>query len=570
MSHTLLNYYQQELEQIRELVNEFAQTHPNAAASLRLGAQGSEDAEIERLFQSYALLNAKICHRVDDEIPEISYPLLEKLMPHLLAPIPAMSIVQICFDRTKLMGCKTISAGTELKVITEQEEACYFSTRYPVDLWPIEITSAKLTGLPLQAPQIKNQQVKSTLEISLQCVFNTQTFSQLAPDKLRFFINADSEKTHALLTLLLGHTLRVALATHPADLSPVVLDASHIQSIGFSENENMLPYAKQVAHPCRLLTEFFIFPEKFLFFDVVGLSQHISKKVCDFQQTLQIYFYFDKSDKFLEEDLNKDHFLLNCTPIVNLFTKKIEPEPRQDSEFGYWVNSGPETEVHSLLQVVVNGNQLNETGYKLRYVPAWEVGYYDEHAKEIFLNFSELCVEKIEVNALCINKKLPSEHVNNFLLLAADDCIDKISGVTDMTLMLHPLANKNSSWEFIQQLSANILQSEDKLQSLRNLLELYDFYKHKEYRNLLDGILRVDVKRAAARQINGLWRGFEITIFVDYGKCKSLSVFLFGCALEGLFSLHHTNNFFTQLIIETPQQGILYKWPRRAGMKARV
>lgn len=570
MSHTLLNYYQQELEQIRELVNEFAQTHPNAAASLRLGAQGAEDVEIERLFQSYALLNAKIHHRINNEIPEISYPLLEKLMPHLLAPIPAMSIVQFYFDRTKLMGCKTISAGTELKLITEEEEVCYFSTRYPLDLWPIEISSAKFTGLPLQAPQIKNQQVKSTLEISLQCILNTHTFSQLAPDRLRFFISASAENAHALLTLILGHTVRVALATHPADLSPVVLDVSHIQSVGFSENENMLPYAKQVLRPCKLLTEFFIFPEKFLFFDVVGLGEHISKKFCAFQQTLKIYFYFDKSDKFLEKDLSKNYFLLNCVPIINLFTKKIEPEPVQDSQFDYWLSSGPQTEVHSLLQVVMNGSQLNEADYQLRYVPAWEAGYYNEHAKEIFLTFSERCIDKIEVNALCLNKKIPTENLNNFLLLASDDCIDRINSITDMTLMLHPLANKNTSWEFIQQLSTNILQSEDKLQSLCDLFELYNFFKHKKYRSFLDGILKIDVKRATARQTNGLWRGFEVTIFVDDGKCKSLSVFLFGCVLEELFSLHHTNNFFTQLIMESPQQGTLYKWPRRAGTKLRI
>jgi type VI secretion system protein ImpG len=51
-----------------------------------------EDPHIERLIQSYALLNARVSKRLDDDFPEFTEALFEVLYPHYLRPfLPARS-----------------------------------------------------------------------------------------------------------------------------------------------------------------------------------------------------------------------------------------------------------------------------------------------------------------------------------------------------------------------------------------------------------------------------------------------------------------------------------------------
>jgi type VI secretion system protein ImpG len=54
---------------------------------------------------------------------------------------------------------------------------------------------------------------------------------------------------------------------------PVIAARENIKQVGFAEDEGMLPYTKRSFSGYRLLTEYFTFPYKFLFFDVYGLDQ---------------------------------------------------------------------------------------------------------------------------------------------------------------------------------------------------------------------------------------------------------------------------------------------------------
>ena len=57
MNETLFPYYERELLFIRQLVQEFSRNHPQAAARLLLEANRSADANVERLLESFALLD---------------------------------------------------------------------------------------------------------------------------------------------------------------------------------------------------------------------------------------------------------------------------------------------------------------------------------------------------------------------------------------------------------------------------------------------------------------------------------------------------------------------------------
>ena len=60
----LRHYYDQELEHLRREMRAFAQRHPDAAARLSINSDGhSDDAGVERLVQSTALLHARHARR---------------------------------------------------------------------------------------------------------------------------------------------------------------------------------------------------------------------------------------------------------------------------------------------------------------------------------------------------------------------------------------------------------------------------------------------------------------------------------------------------------------------------
>ncbi|OYW31458.1 MAG: hypothetical protein B7Z45_10325, partial [Azorhizobium sp. 12-66-6] len=70
----------------------------------------------------------------------------------------------------------------------------------------------------------------------------------------------------------------------------------------------------------RTLTEFFVFPDKFLYFDI-DLS---TKVLGEAGAELSIFFYFNKNDAALERAVTRDFFALGCTPVVNLFPQRCD------------------------------------------------------------------------------------------------------------------------------------------------------------------------------------------------------------------------------------------------------
>ena len=94
MSDDLLPYYERELDAIKRLAAEFADTHPKIAARLRLSADAVDDPHVARLLEGTAFLAARVHHRLDDEFPELTDALLGLLYPHYLAPVPSCMVAQ--------------------------------------------------------------------------------------------------------------------------------------------------------------------------------------------------------------------------------------------------------------------------------------------------------------------------------------------------------------------------------------------------------------------------------------------------------------------------------------------
>ena len=151
MSDDLLPYYNRELNAIRRLAADFAVAHPKIAGRLRLAPEAVDDPHVARLLEGAAFLAARVHHRLDDEFPELTDALLGVLYPHYLAPIPSAAIVQF-HPQPDLALPIRLAAGIALESEPVRGETCRFRTTWPLTLWPVEIESVRLSGLPLSAP----------------------------------------------------------------------------------------------------------------------------------------------------------------------------------------------------------------------------------------------------------------------------------------------------------------------------------------------------------------------------------------------------------------------------------
>jgi len=606
MSEELVPYYNRELSYIRRLGAEFAQAHPKIAARLLLGPNGTEDPHVERLIEAFAYLNARIRHKLDDDFPEIAEAMLGVLYPHYQVPIPSMAMVQFVLDRGQadLVGGYTISRESTLEADWPDGDPCRFRTCYPVTLFPIEVVSASLTGRPFAAPPVARAgDAVAVLRLQLQGFSKEITFSQLAAGSLRFYLSGQGQHVFALYELLFNNTLAIALATSPRDPQPVVLGPQNVRPVGFEQDQGMLPYTARSFLGYRLLTEYFTFPEKFLFFDLAGLGPKVVKPA----NTLEIFFYLNRSTMDLEQNVAANTFRLGCTPAVNLYRQRAEPIALTHTETEYRVVPDARRplagEIYSIDRVTATSPEGEQVEYQPFYSfkhaavregqkafwhatrrPAAESGAKGDRGTEVYLSLVDLGFSPaappqwtLDVETTCLDRdrpsRLPFGEGQPVLRLSQGAPLSRIVCLTRPTATLRPALKHGSLWRLISHLSLNHLSladSEEGADALREILKLYDFADSAETRAMIDGVLSVRARRVVGRSAGeprgGFCRGLEVTILFDEERFAGSGVFLFAGVLERFLGLYCSVNSFSRLIATTnKREGELRRWPPRAG-----
>ena len=382
MPDELLPYYEKELAFIRQMGAEFAKEHPKIAGRLGINAETIEDPHVSRLIESFAYLNARIQHKLDDDFPELSDALLEVLFPHYQRPIPSMSIVQFVADREKLDASFLVDKNTLLDTEQFNGESCRFNTVYDTQIHPFDVTEASLLGRPFATPgssQFKG--AGGVLKLSLQGFTDDISFAEERPDKIRFYLKGQPQHINPLYEMLLNQCQAVFIATAEGDPHPVRLPVSTIKAVGFGSDEGLLPYPDSSFMGYRLLTEYFAFPEKFMFFDLQGFADKIPDSA---ESTLEFYLYLAESDVELEHNISADSFQLGCVPAVNLFHHRADPIKLDHSATEYEIVADarrPEGyEIYSVETVTAS----TSSGSSEHYLPLYGINHenqnLDDHA----------------------------------------------------------------------------------------------------------------------------------------------------------------------------------------------
>ena len=600
MVDELLPYYDRELRYIRRLAAEFAEAHPNVAKQLRLTADAVEDPYVARLIEGFAYLNARIRHKLDDDFPELTDALLEVLYPHYLNPTPSMAIVQFK-AKSDLASVYKVPPGTTMESEAVSGDRCRFRTAYPVELWPIDLTAASLTGRPLVAPaNPKASRAVATLRLTLRTLGDELTFSELGLDRIRVFLRGQPGVTQALYELILNNCISIALAESAADPNAIILPPDRIKPVGFERDDGLLPYPARSFLGYRLLTEYFSFPEKFLFFDLTDLQARL---LLDCGKTLEVFLYLDRSSTELERSLAAENFALGCTPMVNLYEQRAEPIQLTQTVSEYRVvpdvRRQQTTEVYSIDRVTATAPD----GTKHEFLPFYSVKHATDarrqttfwHANrrrsavdgatEVFLSLVDLDFQPaapadwiVSVETTCLNRDLPARlpygggHPR-LQLGEASAAIDEITCLTAPTATLRTPQRQGGRWRLLSHLNLNHLSlTDDELgvEALREILRLYDFRDSAETRAMIDSILGLRTRRGAARAPNqdmgAFCRGIDVEILFDQARYAGGGVFLLAMILERFVALYCSINAFTRLTARVQGRSeVLRRWAPRAG-----
>src|SRR5262249_16783374 len=146
-------------------------------------------------------LTARVQQKLDDDFPELTEALLNVLYPHYLAPIPSLAIVQFDLDHANAQpGGVMIPAHSPLHTQKIGDVACRFRTCYPLELWPIEITSARLQSPPFPPGLQPPSGTVAVLRLHLECQAGHK-FSDLSLESLRIHLASDGQLVPKLYEL---------------------------------------------------------------------------------------------------------------------------------------------------------------------------------------------------------------------------------------------------------------------------------------------------------------------------------------------------------------------------------
>ncbi len=610
MTDELLPLYNRELTFFRRTAADFAKAHPKIAARLRMSEDVIEDPHVSRMIEAFAFLNARTRRKLDDDFPEITQAMLHVLYPHYLMPFPSTAIVKFALqtDQADLTGGFFIPRHSSLETEPIDGDPCRFRTCFPVTVWPIELGAAGYHSFPYPVPPTRfTAQSRAVVRLELKCLDPKIPFSQFDFGSLRLFLNAPSQFVYQLYEMIFNNQAGVAIASSPDDRNPLILDRASIRPVGFDRDQGLVDYSSRSLEGYRLLSEFFVFPEKFLFFDIAGLDRNALKRF-DKPKSLSIYIFLNRHLEDLERFVSRETFQLGCCPIINLFQQRAEPIRLTHSQTEYRVVPDARRPMSREIYSIDRVTALSPDNEELEFAPFYSCLHHQSQESaggrfwvasrqpaslaaggldagtEIELSLVDLQFNPrspadwtIDIETTCLNRDLPGRLPfgggQPRLFLAEGGPLKNTVCLTPPSKTLRPAYGYGTLWRLISHLSLNHLSlfgSDNSAEPLREILKLYDFANSEETRRMIDGLISVRAQKVVGRPggpvSGGFCRGLEVFLEFDEDKFSGSGVFLFGAILERFLGLYSSINSFTQTtLISNRRDRPLCQWPPRAG-----
>lgn len=602
MIDDLIEYYQRELNFLRESAGAFANAHPKIASRLRLTSESVEDPHIGRLIESVAFMNARLRHKLDDEFPEISDAILMTVYPHLIQPVPSFFVAGL-EPAPDLDKPVRIPRGSLLTTEPIDGTPCQYRLCYDTTVLPLMLKSAMMGGPPLDAPALGLAAAKGVLRLSLATTKPEVEIAPLGLDSLRLFLKCDARRAQLLIEQFGVNLIGVGVGSGPSDPRAILLPPSALRLMGLGEDELLLPQTAVASTAFAGLQEHFAFPQKHLFVEVTGLA----RRTIDLAgSTLELFFYFDKISPELERVVRAEDFDLHACPAINLFELDAEPIQIDHSQIEYRIipdaRREDAIEVHSVIDVQLQ----DQSGERQSAPPLYSIDRRTGHpgrffhattrrssfgpggGDDVFLAVADLDgallrddATTASVRVLATNRDLPTRlpFGGGRPTLTLANTIPGVAGITALTKpspTRRPARRRAAIWKLIGQLSLNHLSlvgGPEGARALREVLALYDISDTAEsafLRERLVGVRAVPgVARVPLRGHTAICSGVDVTLEIDDERFSGSGAFLLCTVLERFLATSASINSFVRMSAQLRREPGRWKtWTPQIGGRA--
>lgn len=586
----LLPYYERELASLRESCRELSQRYPSLGGLLAGVGESTGDPSVETMIQATALLTARVAKRLDDDYPQFTEALLAMIEPDLLRPTVPASIVDIRQDAGDA-SAKVLPHGTTFHSPVVDGVRLDFSTVY--DVHPaVPPLAAAAFATDFDVPPIVRLPRDASARISLR-------WPALPPGlehgRLRLFVDGERSFVAALIDALFLHTVAAyvqpdgASAWFPLDRPPLAL-------AGWDDEDALLPLSAQATPACRLIKEFFTFPEKFNFveFDLAPISARLGSAGGTLHLVLGHLPGEAQTIRTLAA-LGPQHLRPSCTPAVNLTAMAAVPIQLDHHTPDYPLKVGHKrSEAFDIVGIqevrLVDSNTggapvVLEPLYTLRHALApdstryWSVRTVTEPERRHHIAIVDSALhpvgagkQTVSADLLCSNGTMAADAIDTRSRCELHDS----NGNAVVRFLRRPTrpayfsSDEGIHWRLVAQLAlgSRAITSLG-VDELRALLSLYDVTRSPASARLIAGIQDVSFSSVMTWVGSGahtcLMPGIDIRLTLDTSACAGTGVYVFACLLDRFFGLYTQINVFTRLTVWSSQDEELLTCPPRTA-----
>jgi type VI secretion system protein ImpG len=464
-----------------------------------------------------------------------------------------------------------------------EETRCRFRTTADVRLYPMEIEAAALET-PLSQP--------AYLRIGFT-LGQQASGASLDWGRVRFFLHGELPIVNDLYLWLCRHVRSITLR---AGTRTAMLRPSALVPAGFGSDEPLWPYPDDAFLGFRLLQEYFAFPERFHFLDLVDLQPLAQMDVTG---KFEIVIEFDERPP--ETVRVKPGMLrLGCTPVVNLAELKSAPLhiDHRSSEYRMRpdVSNPAHYEIFSVNHVI---GWQKTTMVEREYKPFFSYehtlstaegsgNYYQTRLRpatvgsgtETYISFAPQVVsgqmpppETVACDLTCTNRDLPLKLRTGDINTPTSEspAFAEFANIARVTPTIAPPLEDRLLWHLISHQSLNYL-SLSRVESLRAILSTYNFGAlvdrqiARSHQLRIEGIRGLRARPAEILRHGATYRGLEIELEAQEDRfAGDGDVFLLASVLNQFLSIYATLNSYTRLTVRGVQKGSLYQWPPMLG-----
>lgn len=603
MSKDFLDYYSDNLSFIRKSGAEFAKEYPKIASRLDISSLECQDPFIERLLEGTAFLSARVEKKLDDGSYRFLETLLSSLSPDVLSQIPSACVIKAQDGVSDALNI--IQRNTEfVKDGSVLGTAVKFESVFNTTLNTCVLDKAQFLGHDSRLLELDVEGATASFTLSLS---NLALYEQSSSNNLDLYLNLNDQDASALSELLFTQVEAVYVKAKNGSNSALEYLKTDDLSFEYSildEKEHISLFSSKSLSGISLLIAFSAYPDFFKFIRLKGLGKLVKELKAN---ALELVFVLKKqSDISLESRVLQESVLLNCIPLINLFSKRSDRVVLKDN---YEVNVSAQAtspldyEISSIskLEFFNEANQYLFSAYPFfttAGVSESETGEFRNffsinrkqrqsgltasvrsgyNKSECFItvsgeDFKSHMSEELQFSAQCrcTNADLP-------LFISAKDTfscptldkLKKLKLISNPTKPQNSILSRSAKDElkqatYLMQNFASMLSGGNSvcLDNLKSMISLFSTRKDNETVNLVDSLYKVEIESRVFRFISKgcvyFENGYNVRLSFSKKELEGVGFFVFSKVIASLLMSFTSINLPLNIELVAKERGVVY------------